>query len=103
MTDTPGTKTCHQDTCNKANVERMHAIGPIFFAMDHFNYAIWIPIHIQDMKALPAQTLEAFTKGNFAVNRSTRRFSSIAVDQRHEQLNKMLKRTGGVIGLTHDP
>ena len=71
--------------------------------MDHFNFAIWIPIHIQDMKELPAQTLEAFTNGNFVVNRSTRRFSSIAVDQGHEQLNKMLKGTGGVIGLTHDP
>ena len=55
------------------------------------------------MNELPAQTLEAFTNGNFVVNRSTRRFSSIAVDQGHEQLNKMLKGTGGEIGLTHDP
>jgi len=30
-------------------------------------------------------------------------FSSIAIDQGHEQLNKILKGTGGVIGLTQDP
>ena len=79
----------------------MQAIGPIFFAMDHFNYARWIPIHIQVMKELPAQTLEAFTNGNFVVNRSTRRCSSIAVDQGHEKLNKMLKGTGGGGNWTH--
>ena len=84
-------------------VESMQAIGLIFFAMDHFNHEIWIPIHIQDMKELPAQTFDAFMNGNFVVNRSTRRFPPIAVDQGHDQLNKMLKGTGCVIELAHDP
>ena len=78
-------------------VKSMQAIGPIFFAVDHFNYARLIPIHIQYIMELPAQTLDAFT------NISSRSCLPIAVDQGHEQLNKMLMRNGGIIGLTQDP
>lgn len=33
---------------------KLEALVPWFFALDHVNYARWIPIHIRGMKALPA-------------------------------------------------
>ena len=33
-------------------VESLEALVPWYFALDHINYARWIPIHIRDMKSL---------------------------------------------------
>ena len=44
-----------------------------------------------------------FQNGNFVVQRSTRKFSCMALDQSHEQLNKWIKGEGGAVGLTEDP
>jgi hypothetical protein len=41
-----------------------------------------------------------FKKGNFVVCKSSKPFSSIAVDHAHEQCNKLIKDDGGAIGLT---
>jgi hypothetical protein len=49
------------------------------------------------MKRLPLSVITEFRKGRFAVQRSNKRFSSIAIDQSHEQMNKTLKGNGGVI------
>ena len=75
----------------------------LFFALDHHNYAKWIPIFIQDLENLPETTNEEFRRGHFAVNRSNRRFSSIPIDHAHEQVNKKIKGVGGAIGLTENP
>ena len=65
-----------------------------FFALDHTNYARWLPVHIRDILSLkdrhPAVSRE-FEKGNFVVCKSTRSFSAIAVDHAHEQANKLIK------------
>ena len=37
------------------------------------------------------------------MNKSTRLFSSIAIDQGHEQNNATMKNDGGIVGLTQDP
>ena len=39
-------------------VETLEALVPWVFALDHFNYARWIPIHIRDMKSLPLSIKE---------------------------------------------
>ena len=44
-----------------------------------------------------------FSKGHFVVHKSCKEFSSIAIDQAHEQNNAVIKDDGGVIGLTEDP
>jgi hypothetical protein len=41
-----------------------------------------------------------FKKGNFVVCKSSKPFSSIAVDHAHEQCNKLMKDDGDAIGLT---
>ena len=44
-----------------------------------------------------------FKKGLFTANKTLKRFSSIAIDQAHEQNNAMVKGDGGVVGLTENP
>lgn len=42
-------------------------------------------------------------RNNWVVSKTQNRFSSIPIDQAHEQLNAMVKGKGGVIGLTESP
>ena len=73
---------------------------PYFFALDHQNYARWTSIHIQDLYSLPEPILDEFSQGNFVVTKTKKRGSSIAFDQAHEQNNRVIKSSGGLIGLT---
>ena len=68
---------------------------PWIFVFDHVHYARWLTIHHYDMEMLnetnPAIYEEFDTNRNFTVKRTQNRFSSMALDQRHEQLNKDVK------------
>ena len=68
-------------------------------------YARWLPVHLRDMALIetihPMMALE-FKKGHFAVHKTERMFSAIAIDQAHEQNNKVIKGDGGAVGLTED-
>ena len=69
------------------------------FALDHTHYARWIPVFIQDLEELDAETLTVFEKGYFTVKKSNRVFSNMGIDQAHEQNNKIVKIHGGAIGI----
>lgn len=73
--------------------------------MDHSNYARWLPVHVRDMVQLetkhPAVYAE-YLQGNFTVQKSYHKFSLIAKDQSHEQMNKVLKGKGGASDLYDD-
>ena len=85
-------------------LDTLKSLIGLFFSMDHQNYARWLSVHIQDLESLPGNVCHEFEEnGNWTVNRRNRRFSSIAVDQAHEQNNKRVKAVGGIIGLTEDP
>ena len=43
-----------------------------------------------------------FKNGQFVMRKTKRRFSSIAIDQGHEQNNAVMKDDGGIIGITQD-
>ena len=83
-------------------VQTLELIIGYDFALDHYNYDRWAPIHICDMKSLPASIRESFKK-HWVIAKTSNRFSSIPVDQIYEQENAKLKREGGVIGLTENP
>ena len=70
---------------------------PWLVALDHVNYLRWGSVFLNDMKHLPVEIFEEFTRGNFTVKKSNRTFSSIGVDQAHEQNNKVVKVDGGAI------
>ena len=85
-------------------VEFLKALVPWFFALDHHNYARWIPVHIRDMESLPTSIQEEFEEhGHWVVSKTTNRFSSMPIDQAHEQNNDLIKGSGGVVGLTDNP
>ena len=86
----------------KASLQKML---PWFFALDHYHYARWLSIHWYDMTTLNDTNLEiaeAFSKGSFVISRTRNKFSSMGIDQCHEQLNKIVKGDGGAVGLTED-
>lgn len=85
-------------------VETLKALVPWFFALDHQNYARWLPVHIRDMESLPPAVQQQFeVNGNWVVPKTAKRFSTIPIDQAHEQNNELVKGEGGAVGLTENP
>ena len=75
------------------------------FSLDHYHYARWMMVHVRDLLALEVNsptTHSEFIKGNFVTQKTTHKFSALAHDQVHEQLNAMVKGDGGVIGVTEN-
>ena len=67
---------------------------PCMFAMDHGNYARLMSVHYRDMCILSSKQ---------AASLCTRRFSSIALDHAHEQVNARVKGEGGAVRLAENP
>jgi len=87
-------------------LDALTEIVPWFFALDHINYARWIPVHLRDMAELPQQHPEIYNEfkaGHFTVQKTKRAFSAIPLDQAHEQNNARVKGDGGAVGLTDNP
>ena len=79
---------------------------PWFHALDHTAYARWIPVHLRDMAVLPMKhpgVAREFGAGNFTERKTKNVFSSIPIDQAHEQNNALIKGDGGAVGLTDNP
>ena len=87
-------------------VDTLAELAPWFHALDHTNYARWIPVHLRDMLELPKKHPDIYRKfcnGHFTVQKTKRVFSAIPIDQAHEQNNACVKGDGGAVGLTDDP
>ena len=84
-------------------LDALTELVPWFFALDHTNYARWIPVHLRDVAELANKHPDGFTEfsnGHFTVQKTKRMFSAIPLDQAHEQNNAYVKGDGGAIGLT---
>ena len=92
----------HRENNFALYVETLVSLAPWSFALDHTNYARWLPIHIRDMKCLPRAVQESFRKC-WVIYKSSNTFSSIPIDQAHEQNNASVKGSGGAVGLTESP
>ena len=54
----------------KLFVESLEQMLPLFFPLDHLNYARWLPVHLKDLKSLSLTNPTiyiAFLEGNFVV------------------------------------
>ncbi len=91
----------HRERKIELMVTTLRKLVPLFFALDHQNYARWI--FIRDLEVLPDSIQVEFEKGHWTITRSNRRFSSLPIDQAHEQANTRVKGVGGIIGLTENP
>ena len=70
-----------------------------FFALDHYNYVRWQSVHLFDLLSLEnslPDIYQNFKDGHFSFQKPNREFSSIALDQVHEQNNAVLKSVAGV-------
>ena len=77
-----------------------------FFAHDKLNYARMLPVYLADMKALAQsdpEVWEEFKEGNWVVNKSSSPFCAIGPDHALEQVNRMMKVSGGITGITLSP
>ena len=87
-------------------VDSLTKLVPWCFALNHGNYARWLPVHIRDMSSLPEvhpDVFREFSDGKFVVLKTNRPFSAIGIDHAHEQANALVKGDGGAVGLTEDP
>lgn len=70
--------------------------------MDHYNYARWLSVQVQDLLSLPItrpQLHQEVERGNFVVQILGSQFSQIYYYQAHEQRNKTIKFIIGPIDL----
>lgn len=87
-------------------LDALTELVPCFFALDHTNYARWIPVHLRDMAELSKKHLDIyreFSAGHFTVQKTKRVFSAIPIDEAHEQNNACVKGDGRPVGLTDNP
>ena len=90
----------------KLYIQCLSQLLPWFFALDHANYARWLAVHVRDLTMLEKThpgIFEEFWAGGFVARKTKRSFSSIALDQAHEQCNALVKGEGGAVGLTNNP
>ena len=76
----------------------LRALMKWYFALDHYNYSRWLTVHLFDLVNLEQQhpdVYENFCKGYFSFNKSCSEFSTMALDQLHEQNNEIIKGVGG--------
>ena len=58
---------------------------------------------MQNLKTSDPDIWEEFLKGNFTVNKTKIPFCVIGVDQALEHVNRMMKVSGGIVGITLNP
>ena len=75
-------------------VKSMKKLAPWLFALNHGNYACWLPVNVRDMANLTNTQLgilTMFQDGKFVIRKTQRAFSAISNDHAHEQNNKCVK------------
>ena len=70
----------HREKDFNLYIETLENLMGFFFALDHYNYACWLPIHIRDMKSLPATFLLTSSNTRSCLKQKNR-FSSMPLDQ----------------------
>ena len=75
-------------------LESLTKIVPWMFALDHTHYSRWLPVHIQDITLLSENhpgMYDEFCAGKFVVHKTSNKFSTMAIDQCHEQNNAVIR------------
>ena len=83
-------------------VQCQRDMAPWFFALDHQNYSRWLAVHISNLENLPENLIDEWKQG-WTFTKTSRPFSSMPLDQVHEQHNAIVKGSGGAVGLTKNP
>ena len=84
-------------------INSLSNLVPWFFALNHYNYARWLSVHLRDMLILKDDhplIAKEFSASKFVVTKTQGKFSKSALDHAHEQNNDIVKDDGGAVGLT---
>ena len=74
------------------------------FALDHYNYSRWLTVYHFDLVNLEQQHPDVYEnscKGYFSFSKSCSEFSTMALEQLHEQNNEIIKGVGMATRLLH--
>ena len=78
-----------------------------FFAHDRLNYARMIPLYLAEMQVLPESDPEIygeFLDGNWVVNKNPNMpFCALGADNALKHINRSMKVSGGLVGITLNP
>ena len=78
-----------------------------FFAQDILNYAHMIPVYLAEMeivKETDPEIYQEFQNGNWVVNKNEKvAFCAVGADNALEHVNRSMKVSGGLIGITLNP
>ena len=89
------------------HLEALEIFTKYFFAHDRLNYARMIPLYLAEMKALSSTDPEIYAEfkdGDQVLNKNPCvPFCSIGPDNALEHLNRSMKVTGGLVGITLNP
>ena len=89
------------------HLEALELFTKYFFAHDMLNYARMIPVYLAEMQVLPDSDPEIyheFQQGNWVVNKNDDvSFCGIGGDNALEHLNRSMKVSGGLVGITLNP
>ena len=83
---------------NNSRFSNFISIAKWYFALDRYNYARWGTVHYFDLMLLQQNCpdiYEQFRLGNVSFLKTYSEFPRIALDQVHEQNNKVIKGSGG--------
>ena len=72
----------------------------MFFSLNHLNYSRWVSVHLENMKTLLRAAWTMFIECDWYSAKTIRQFSTMPVDQAHEQANESVNGKGGIIRLT---
>ena len=84
-------------------IDCMEYVSYYFFSLDSTNYKRWMPVHIRDMRTLPENVRPLFDNGHWVFSKTAEPFSFIPLDQANEHNVKVMKGSGGIVGLQQDP
>ena len=85
----------------------LEAFTTHFFAHDKLNYARMIPLYLADMESLKITDPDIYQEllqGNWVVNKNSLvSFCAIGADHALEHINRLMKVSGGLVGITLNP
>ena len=70
-----------------------------FFSLDSTNYKRWMPVNIKDLRTLPESVENLFNQGEWVFSKTSEPFSFIPLDHANEHNVKVMKSSGGIVGL----
>ena len=89
------------------HLDALEVFTKYFFAHDMLNYARMVPVYLAEMRVLhetDPEIFQEFQQGNWVVNKNANvSFCAVGADNALEHVNRSMKVSGGLVGITLNP